>query len=58
MESKQNRDFIETELKLDLSQKVNTTEKAKFDLQWTDEMYKIVNEVYKEDFDYFNYSKK
>ena len=58
MESKENRDFIETELKLDLSQKVNTTEKAKFDLQWTDEMYKIVNEVYKEDFDYFNYSKK
>lgn len=58
MESEKDKHFIEENLKLDLSKKANTTEKAKFDLQWNDAMYKIVNELYKDDFEYFNYPKK
>ena len=57
MEMQADRDFVEQKLKLDLSKKVNTTEKAKFDLQWDQAMNEIVNQLYKLDFEYFNYKK-
>ena len=58
MESKDDRDYIENNLKLDLSKKANTTQKSKFDLQWNQNMINIVNKLYHQDFDYFNYTKK
>ena len=58
MESKEDRDYIEQHLKLDLSKKANTTQKSKFDLQWNQNMINIVNKLYHQDFEYFNYTKK
>ncbi len=58
MESKEDRDYIENYLKLDLSKKANTTQKSKFDLQWNPNMISIVNKLYHQDFEYFNYTKK
>lgn len=57
MENTDDRQFIENKLHIDLSKKENSTPKENFDLRWTETMYQLVNQLYNEDFKYFQYTK-
>ena len=59
IEDKDELSKLESDFGLDFSEKHNNTDNiTSKDLSWNREMYDIVNDVYNEDFETFNYSKK
>ena len=58
LESKENLQFMKNELGIDTTIRANKTDKDGFDLKWTREMLDIVNELYREDFEFFDYYRK
>lgn len=58
MEKEEDLLFLAENLHLDLSIKANTTDKTKQQLVWTPQMISIVNNLYAEDFELYNYERK
>jgi len=50
--------ILQSTLGINTDIRANQTDREKFNLAWTPKMYRIVNELYREDFDYFGYDMK
>ena len=57
LESKTDLDFMNEKLGINTEIKANTTRKNNFELDWNTAMYKVVNKLYGEDFNFFGYEK-
>ena len=58
LESEEDLQFMKNELGIDTTIRANPTDQAGFDLKWTREMLDVVNELYREDFEFFGYPRK
>ncbi len=58
LESQADLQFMKDELEIDTEIRANKTDQKQFDFEWTREMWDIVNELYSEDFDFFDYPKQ
>ena len=58
LESLEDLQFMKNELGIDTGIHANKSDREKFDLKWTREMFDVVNNLYGEDFDFFGYPKQ
>jgi len=58
IEDKESMETLQSTFGIDTTLRVNKTNREQFILEWTPEMYRIVNDLYKDDFEFFGYGMK